>query len=164
MNPCDDGGFQDRIETIIRLCGSVAELSRKSHLSRGVIGKYQNGESDPSRSRLIALAQAAGVRVEWLATGEGAMRPSDDEPKPAPAGGIDRDLLAAVHKGVAELYRSENARISADPLADEVARIYDDLVGAYDTPEERQSGLKLALHQLRRELQAPAAAPRKEVS
>lgn len=71
--------------------------------------------------------------------------------------GIDRALLAAIHKGIAEVYRSENARISADPLADEVARIYDDLVAAYDTPDERLTGLKLMLHQLRRDLRATPA-------
>jgi hypothetical protein len=71
---------------------------------------------------------------------------------------IDPRLLAAVHKGIAEVYRFENARISADPLADEVARIYDDLVATYDNPEERLTGLKVMLHQLRRDLRtAPGA-------
>ncbi len=94
------------------------------------------------------------------------MRPSEDGPKPPPAGGIDRDLLAAIHKGVAEVYRAENARISADPLADEVARIYDDLVATYDSPDKRLIALDLALHQLRRELRSPVAGgtSRKQVS
>lgn len=98
------------------------------------------------------------IRAQWKALeAAGQIRPLSS--------GIDRDLLAAVHKGVAEVYRAENARISADPLADEVARIYDDLVAAYDSPGERLSALKLALHQLRRGLQAPArGATRKEVS
>jgi transcriptional regulator with XRE-family HTH domain len=160
-----DAGFCERMNVLEALVESWADLARKSGLSRRVLDKYRTGKSDPSRARLVALAKAADVRVDWLATGEGPMRPGEVAPKPAPAGGIDRDLLALVHKGVAEVYRAENARISADPLADEVARIYDDLVATYDSSDERRSGLKLALHQLRRELHAPASgASRKEVS
>ena len=77
---------------------------------------------------------------------------------PVSAGGIDRDLLASIHKGVSEVYRTESAKISADPLDDEVARIYDDLVVAYDSAEERLVGLKGMLQQLRRELRSPPVA------
>lgn len=92
-------------------------------------------------------------------------------PKPLPVSvppaSIDRDLLAQVHKGVAEVYRSENARIGADPLADEVARIYDGLVAtaSLDSPEKRQIALDFALHQLRVSLRTPVAGgSRKQVS
>lgn len=143
--------------------GNLAELARKSGLSRRVIDKYRNGESDPSRARLVALARAAGVRVEWLATGEEPMRPN--EPRARSTTGIDSDLLARIHKGVAEVYRAENARISPDRLAEEVARIYDELVSVYLSPDKRLVGLDLALHQLRRDLQAPVGgASSKRVS
>ncbi|WP_421707958.1 LexA family transcriptional regulator [Algihabitans sp.] len=67
-----DPAFSGRIEQVIRLAGSVAELARKSGLSERVISKYRSGESDPSRRRLLALAEASGVSVEWLATGKTA--------------------------------------------------------------------------------------------
>lgn len=142
------------------------EAADTADISPDQLARYIKGQSAASFGVLARIAAAKGVSLDWLATGEGAMRPSEDGPKPAPAGGIDRGLLAAIHKGVAEIYRSENARISADPLADEVARIYDDLVATYDSPDERLSALKLALHQLRRDLRAPATggASRKQVS
>lgn len=68
-----DQAFQARMEKLADWVGNVAELARKSGLSRRVIDKYRNGESDPSRERLVALALAAGVRIEWLANGRGPM-------------------------------------------------------------------------------------------
>ena len=41
--------------------------------------KYKRGEADPSRARLVAIARAANVNLQWLATGEGPMRPGEIE-------------------------------------------------------------------------------------
>lgn len=71
-----DPAFVDRINVLIERAGGAAPLARASGLSEGVIAKYRRGESDPSRARLVALAAAGGVSVEWLATGRRAA-PSD---------------------------------------------------------------------------------------
>ena len=42
-----DPAFSGRIEQVVRLAGSVAELARKAGLSERVISKYRAGESDP---------------------------------------------------------------------------------------------------------------------
>ena len=136
--------------------GSVSAFASKCGLLEGSIRQYLAG-SVPGTDKLVAMARGSGVRIEWLATGEGPMRSGEAAPAPARSSGIDRDLLAQVHKGIAEVYRSENARISADPLADEVARIYDELVETYSSPEKRLVGLDYALNQLRRQLRAPSA-------
>jgi len=156
MNTCSDNAFQSRIETLIQLCGSVAELSRKSHLSRGVISKYQNGESDPSRSRLIALAEAAGVRVEWLATGEGPMRPDGARAAPAPHSqpALNLERLARIGEAIADLYREENARIYPRQLARLQGETYNDLAETTTSDEEWELGLKITLQRLRRDLRA----------
>ncbi|WP_413207802.1 helix-turn-helix domain-containing protein [Rhodospirillum sp. A1_3_36] len=65
--------FPKRVEILVSRVGNVAELARRSHLSRRVIDNYKGGVADPSRTRLIALADAADVSVEWLATGDGPM-------------------------------------------------------------------------------------------
>lgn len=78
--------FAKRVAIIAKLAGSGQELANRAQISRRVIGKYLAGESDPSRERLIAMAEAVGVSVEWLATGRGAMRggdlPEPTAPKP----------------------------------------------------------------------------------
>jgi phage repressor protein C with HTH and peptisase S24 domain len=63
--------FQDRIQEACGRAGSAQALADKSGVSRRAIGKYLSGESDPSREILVKLAHAAGLQVEWLATGEG---------------------------------------------------------------------------------------------
>lgn len=63
--------FQDRVELLIRLHGSAAEVARLCGVSESVLRKWRGGESDPSRSHLVALALGTGASIQWLATGEG---------------------------------------------------------------------------------------------
>ena len=74
MSAAGKGTFPDRVAEAARLAGGVVTLATRTGLTRQVIGKYMRGESDPSRERLVALADAAGVSVEWLAAGRGPMR------------------------------------------------------------------------------------------
>lgn len=164
-----DDGFAERLRLAI---GEESEnaFATRSGVSRPLLRQYLTG-SEPGMTKLVAIARAAGVSVEWLATGEGPMRPQagrDDGVSSTAnaARQIDRDLLALVHEKVAEVFRAENAGVSKRQLANEIARVYDDLVVAYDSHDKRMVGLDLALHQLRRELRTPAAggASRKQVS
>ncbi len=70
-----DLGFARRIESIIEDAGGPVEFARKTGFSRAVVDKYKNGISDPSRSRLVAMARVANVSLEWLATGYGPRTP-----------------------------------------------------------------------------------------
>jgi len=118
---------------------------------------YERGNHLPTGAVLHRLAEL-GIDTNWVLTGEGEMLKGTGLHSPAlPQNGVDRTLLSRVHKGVSEVYRSENVRISADALADEVAEIYDDLTAAYDSAEKRLVGLDLALHQLRRDVRLPPA-------
>lgn len=66
-----DPAFRERITMLIERVGGPTELAKRTGLSRAVIDKYKNGESDPSRTRLLALAEAGEVSLEWLAGGDG---------------------------------------------------------------------------------------------
>lgn len=66
--------FENRLKRIISLAGSADKLADSAGMSPSLIGKYLSGKTDPTRKKLIALAKAAGVNVQWLATGEGLMR------------------------------------------------------------------------------------------
>ena len=69
-----DNPFSNRIKKIIELTGSAEKLANISGMSSRVIGKYLAGKSDPTRKKLIALADAAQVNIEWLATGDGPIK------------------------------------------------------------------------------------------
>ncbi|MGK7345428.1 MAG: LexA family transcriptional regulator [Candidatus Nitrospinota bacterium M3_3B_026] len=66
--------FRQRMEYIAMMAGNATALSKKSGVSRRAVGLYLSGKSDPTRKRLVAMAKAAGVTVEWLATGEGPIQ------------------------------------------------------------------------------------------
>jgi transcriptional regulator with XRE-family HTH domain len=44
-----------------------------------MIWQYLSGNSDPTRKKIIKLANAVNVNVEWLATGKGPMRVGERE-------------------------------------------------------------------------------------
>jgi phage repressor protein C with HTH and peptisase S24 domain len=78
QRPPARSGFSVRIRKLATIVGGAKRLSERSGLSRAVIGKYLSGKSDPSRERLVKLADAAGISIRWLATGEGEMSRHDD--------------------------------------------------------------------------------------
>lgn len=55
-------------------------------ISESQLHRYVAEQSQPTVDPLIAIARAGGVSVEWLATGEGPMRPEERQAAP-PAGG-----------------------------------------------------------------------------
>lgn len=67
--------FGDRLRYIVDIVGSVAAVSRKTSISASTIKGYIEETNDPTRKKLIALADVGNVSLEWLATGKGDMRP-----------------------------------------------------------------------------------------
>ncbi|TAN70550.1 MAG: hypothetical protein EPN20_05530 [Magnetospirillum sp.] len=108
-------------------------------------------------SKVVALAEALGVTVEWLSTGRGPKRLGEAPgfTVPAAPNSLDEELLDRIATGVAEVYREENARIYPLQLVQLAGRWYADLVAACPDPGERPGGLKAMLQQLRRELRSP---------
>ncbi len=67
----DKIAFIGRLQTILRHWPSADRLARATGVSPSAFRKWLRGEAEPSRERLVALAQAAGVAVGWLVSGEG---------------------------------------------------------------------------------------------
>lgn len=63
--------FGKRIIVAIEKAGGATKMAEKAGVSGSVLRKWRSGSSEPSRVNLIKLADAAGVTVEWLATGRG---------------------------------------------------------------------------------------------
>lgn len=62
--------FAERLRITARRVGGQTGLAAKSGVPKSTLAKYISGESEPNVERLVALAEAAGVGVNWLATGE----------------------------------------------------------------------------------------------
>jgi phage repressor protein C with HTH and peptisase S24 domain len=63
--------FVARLRLILRQWPSADRLARAMGVSPSAFRKWLKGEAEPSRERLVALANAAHVGIGWLATGEG---------------------------------------------------------------------------------------------
>jgi phage repressor protein C with HTH and peptisase S24 domain len=69
----DRAAFAGRLQVILRHWPSADRLARAVGVSPSAFRKWLKGEAEPSRERLVALADAAGVGVAWLARGEGPL-------------------------------------------------------------------------------------------
>lgn len=56
-----------------------AAAAKAAGVAKSTLQNWIEGKSDPSFEGLVKLANAAGVSVEWLATGAGTAKPSIDE-------------------------------------------------------------------------------------
>jgi phage repressor protein C with HTH and peptisase S24 domain len=68
-----------RIRKCADLVGSGDALAQKAAIPRRTLETYLAGKAEPKAGRIAAIAKAAGVNLEWLATGEGPMRREDVE-------------------------------------------------------------------------------------
>jgi phage repressor protein C with HTH and peptisase S24 domain len=68
----DQAGFAARLQHVVRQWPSADRLAKATGVSPSAFRKWLKGGAEPSRDRLVALAEAAGVNVAWLAQGEGA--------------------------------------------------------------------------------------------
>lgn len=67
-----DVPFSERMHSLLSRFNSKSEFAKAVGATVSSLERWLSGESDPSRSNLVSLAKAAGVSLEWLATGEGA--------------------------------------------------------------------------------------------
>jgi phage repressor protein C with HTH and peptisase S24 domain len=63
--------FTARLHMILQHWPSADRLARAMGVSPSAFRKWLRGEAEPSRERLVALAEAAKVGIGWLAKGEG---------------------------------------------------------------------------------------------
>ncbi|MGB3392917.1 MAG: helix-turn-helix domain-containing protein [Stenotrophomonas sp.] len=60
-----------------------AKLAAALKVSRGAVGNWESAATLPSSARLLAIAAATKVPLEWLATGQGEAAPASPYPTPA---------------------------------------------------------------------------------
>lgn len=70
-------GLTERISEAVNIGGGAAAISRATGYQRSTINNWTSGQSEPSASALIRIAQVSGASLTWLATGEEPMRPGD---------------------------------------------------------------------------------------
>lgn len=64
-------GFKERLQSLVNKEPSVNAFAIKCKCTEGALRSYLAGKSLPGLDKLVNIANAADVSVQWLATGEG---------------------------------------------------------------------------------------------
>lgn len=119
------------------------------------LGNWERGDTEPPQDVLVRIHQALSVSLDWLLTGDDPSAPPADL-----AAAFDEDLLGLVVEGILAVYAEANARLPHRELGRLAARTQRDVLAACEgdtDPGARKAALRMALQQLRRDLQAPAS-------
>lgn len=116
-------GFPDRLATIIG-SSSVRAFARKAGISDTFLRQCLSGRTEPTRMKLIAIAEAGGVSVEWLATGrEPAGQLGIAEAPAAPP--LDQALLETVIECIEESLAQSGRSLTPARMARLVTAVYE---------------------------------------
>lgn len=68
-----DEKFSERMKNIAEKSfkSNYSEFARAVGVAQASLARWVKGEADPSRSNLVKIAEVSGVKLEWLATGQG---------------------------------------------------------------------------------------------
>jgi transcriptional regulator with XRE-family HTH domain len=125
VQPGKVDAFGERVEIAIEMAGGTTKMAEMAGVSTSVLSKWRRGESDPSRSRLVKMARAAGVSVEWLATGEGGPDQGATAPTELGKPDIDLDTLEEVAVKVLALLEQRRPDLSTKARARIVRLVYE---------------------------------------
>ena len=110
------GEMSLRLDQAIAQSGGPSAVARRAEMYLGTLNRYRAGRELPS-SALVSLARATGVRLEWLATGEGPMQ-QDQPVVTAPAAPPGYVLLPLVEARAAA---GNHGGLSSDHIVDFIA-------------------------------------------
>ncbi len=111
----DREAFMARLQHIVGHWRSADRLARAMDVSPSAFRKWLKGEAEPSRERLVALADAAGVSVAWLAKGEGP-RPRFRDARGG-QGGLDPEQFLVLPKHADQAAAAAGSVTPAPPAA-----------------------------------------------
>jgi transcriptional regulator with XRE-family HTH domain len=140
---------------------SQADMAEKAGVSRDTWRRYERGDI-PTGDTLLRLS-ALGFSVDWLITGEGAMRSGDEaEPAPVPqpkAVTTDHRLIGRLTEKIMLIYKEMGIGIALHQAAERAAQEHDRIVADVPDPDDRLIQIGVVMTTLREELRAKAASP-----
>lgn len=133
--------FPARLATLIGDL-SVRAFARKAGVSDTFLRQCLAGRTEPTRTKLIAIAEAGGVTVEWLATGAGPREAGGASPGPR-EDAIDRRLLERVIEVTESVLDEAGHPLDARRKARLISALYEMHEGSDRPPIARETILKL---------------------
>lgn len=129
--------FGERISLAIRRAGGAKKMAEKTGMSTSVLRSWRAEKSDPSRTSLVKVARAAGVSLEWLATGEGDPDQGAGAQPQRAAGPqeMDLELLENVARAAFQELERRDINLAPDGLARLVRVLYRHFASKGDQPD-----------------------------
>jgi DNA-binding phage protein len=146
-----------RIRAVVQRFPGQAEAAEVASISTQSLHNLMTGKSLPSLIPLSRLAAAAGIRLEWIATGDPPMLAPNKGGRPP----LDRELLARIFDALARVYREEKVNLPDVELGRLAGDEYDAIVASTEDADERMTMVKLVAEKHRRALRTEHPASRK---
>jgi hypothetical protein len=131
-----------RLRQAVDSAGGTVAIARQLGMPIGTLSRYRRGR-EMKVSAMIQLAQATGVQLEWLATGEGPMRAGEPPPAARPAaaqpeplrlfGRVRIDRLVDAYEGALATTKGADKRLTMHLTV----LLYDQLTEAAEARENR---------------------------
>lgn len=148
----DFSGFHERLEIILSREPSSAAFARKAGLSQSGFHRIEKG-GRPKLEALIAIANAAEVKVDWLLYGDRANSKAPSEEGQSRPTEIDKWLFSRAVEGVRRVYERAGVRLPTVNEIELAADIYNRVSRLAEDQDARRGALLMALDQLERDLQ-----------
>lgn len=142
-----------RLREVEKRFKNRAEAARAAGVAKSTLQNWIEGKADPSFQGLAALAKAADISMDWLATG----RQPDTPDNITLTQEIDGKLMGLALEGAKKLYAEENARLDDRSAGELATRVYAETLEkceGSDDPDDRRAALQLVLSKLRRDLRS----------
>lgn len=125
----ESGALVSRLKQVIG-DESVSAFSRRCGVSEAGLRSYVNDGRMPSIDKALAIAQAGGVTLDWLATGRGPktqaeLRALQAAPSPASVAALDLPRLQAAIATVEEGLTATRRVMDPDRKAELILAVYD---------------------------------------
>ena len=131
-------GIGTRISAAAEQIGTRKSAAGAAGVSSDSLQRYIREEVEPTFSAVAGLAHAAGVNLEWLATGEGPMLRGEAEHVAPLDQGVMRDVIQVVE----EFLQERGLRLEPEKKAELLVLLYED-VREHEGKVDRARILKL---------------------
>lgn len=124
-----------RIRSLAPHHGDMSRLARSAQLKQRTVANWAAGQGKPDVESAAHLADAAGVNLQWLASGRGpkfvveSLRPSPT------LHNIDETLLIEVVEAIDEALAQARIKLQPAGLAKVIAAAYDEAIDERSTPQ-----------------------------
>lgn len=131
-----------RLRIAVRAAGGNQAIADRAGMPVGTLNRYIAGR-DMKASAMVALAEACGVSLDWLATGHGSMKPGAPEAEEAERprhlemfGTVDMERMGNAMEITVRAFSARNTNPSWRRVAQVAMLIYDALGDPESAPEE----------------------------